>query len=71
MINNFDIKYDSNKDVLNLVKLPHNNVVDHKEGKYGIRLHKDIYNNVVCIEIPEPNILFGFNLAEIQNFIYK
>ena len=37
MINNFDIKYDSNKDVLSLVKLPHHNVVDHKEGKYGIR----------------------------------
>ena len=26
MINNFDIKYDSDKDVLSLVKLPHNNV---------------------------------------------
>lgn len=71
MINRFDIKYDNQKDSLILTKIPHENIVNNIEGKYGITMYKDIYNNIVCISIPEPDILFGVNIKELHNFINK
>ena len=71
MISQFDIRYDNNRDALMLTKVPHDSIVNSIEGKYGVTLHKDIYNHLVCIEIPEPDILFGVNIKELQNFINK
>lgn len=69
MKNNYDIFINYEDDTFEIVKTPSKNPVQIINGKYGIELHKDINGHVVKIVIPEPDILFGVSIEEIESFL--
>ena len=69
MQNNFNIFLDTEEDTLNIIKTPSKNPVTTIEGKYGIEFKLDINGNTVEIIIPEPDILFGVNIKNIESFL--
>ena len=69
MKNNFNIFLDYEDDTLNIVKTPSKNPVKTIEGKYGVELKQDISGNTVEIIIPEPEILFGVDIEDIESFL--
>lgn len=69
MQNRYTIFLDYEDDTLNIVKIPSKNAVKILEGKYGIQLKQDINGNTVEIVIPEPEILFGVDIEDIESFL--
>ena len=69
MQNRYTIFLDYEDDTLNIIKTPSKNPVTTTEGKYGIQFKKDINGNTVEIIIPEPEILMGVNIEDIESFL--
>ena len=69
MQNRYAIFLDYEDDTLNIIKTPSKNPVTTAEGKYGIQFKKDINGNTVEIIIPEPEILMGVNIEDIESFL--
>ena len=69
MKNNFNIFFDYEDDTLNIVKTPSKNPVKTIQGKYGIEFRQDINHTTVEIIIPEPDILFGVTMEDIESFL--
>ena len=69
MKNNYEIYIDYKEDILEIVKTPARQPVQHIEGKYGIIFWQDINGNTVKISIPEPDILFGVDYNNIETFL--
>ena len=69
MKTNYEIYYDYEDDVLEIVKVPSKAPVEENEGKYGIIIRKDIVGNTVSISIPECDVLFGCDIKDIENFL--
>ncbi len=69
MKNTYTIFLDYEEDTLNFIKTPSKNPVKTIAGKYGIQLHQDINGNTVEIVIPEPEIVFGVSLEDIESFL--
>ena len=65
----FNIVYDDENEILSLYRIPSKKFVNTESGKYGISYHKDIFGNVVKIDIPEPFILFGMSEEEMKSFL--
>ena len=65
----YEIFIDYEDDTLEIVKKPSRAPVQILEGKYGIELHKDVYNNTVRISMPEFEILFGCSIEDIESFV--
>lgn len=66
---NFNIFLDYEDDTLNIIKTPSKTPVKTLSGKYGIELKQDIDGKTVEIIIPEPDILFGVNIEDIESFL--
>lgn len=60
---------DYEEDTLEIVKTPSKKPVQITDGKYGVEFHKDINGHVVKIVIPEPEILFGVPIEDIETFL--
>ena len=69
MKNTYNIFIDYEEDTLNFIKTPSKNPVKTIEGKYGIEFHQDINGNTVEIVIPEPEIVFGVKIEDIESFL--
>lgn len=69
MIRRFDIVYNEQEEILSLYRIPSKSFVNIEEGKYGISFYKDINNKTVRIDIPEPLILFGTRLEDLESFL--
>ena len=69
MKNNFNIFLDYEDDTLNIIKTPSKNPVKVLAGKYGIEFKQDIDGKTVEIVIPEPEILFGVSIEDIESFL--
>lgn len=69
MKNTYNIFIDYEEDTLNFIKIPSKNPVKTIEGKYGIELHQDVNGNTVEIVIPEPEIVFGVKIEDIESFL--
>ena len=69
MKNTYTIFLDYEEDTLNFIKTPSKNPVKTITGKYGIQLHQDINGSTVEIVIPEPEIVFGVSLEDIESFL--
>ncbi len=65
----YNIFIDYEDDTLEIVKIPSKPPVQEIEGKYGIIFYQDIHDNTVRISIPEPEILFGISIEDIQSFL--
>ena len=69
MQNTYSIFIDYEEDTLNFIKTHSKNPVKTIEGKYGIEFHQDINGNTVGIVIPEPEIVFGVRIEDIESFL--
>lgn len=69
MLNSYNIYIDYEEDTFEIVKTPSKKPVQILYGKYGVEFHKDINGHVVKIVIPEPEILFGFPIEDIESFL--
>ena len=69
MKNTYSIFLDYEEDTLNFIKMPSKNPVKTVLGKYGIELRQDIDGNTVEIVIPEPDIVFGVPIEDIESFL--
>lgn len=69
MKNTYTIFLDYEEDTLNFIKTPSKNPVKTITGKYGIQFNQDINGNTVEIIIPEPEIVFGVSLEDIESFL--
>lgn len=69
MQNFYDIYINYEEDTFEIVKTPSRQPVQVEDGKYGIEFHKDINGHVVKIVIPEPEILFGVSIEELESFL--
>lgn len=69
MKNSYNIFIDYEEDTLNLIKTPSKSPVKTIEGKYGIELQQDVNGNTVGIIIPEPEIVFGVRIEDIESFL--
>lgn len=69
MKNTYNIFIDYEEDTLNFIKIPSKNPVKTIEGKYGIEFHQDVNGNTVEIVIPEPEIVFGVKIEDIESFL--
>ena len=69
MQNAYNIFIDYESDTLNIIKTPSKTPVKTIEGKYGIEFHQDIDGNTVEIVIPEPEIVFGVCIEDIESFL--
>lgn len=69
MQNKYTIFLDYEDDTLNIIKTPSKNPVKTIEGKYGIQFKKDVNGNTVEIIIPEPEILMGVDIEDIESFL--
>lgn len=69
MQNTYTIFLDYEEDTLNFIKTPSKNPVKTIEGKYGILLKQDVNGNTVEIVIPEPDIVFGVPMEDIESFL--
>lgn len=65
---NNGVFYDQFLDVFELRKCGMHNVVDKKEGNYGIEFHYDINANLVAIIIPDPSTLWGIDKDTLVQF---
>ena len=65
----YEIFINYEDDLLEIVKTPSKPPVIEIEGKYGVVFWKDINDNTVRITIPEPTILFGVRLEDIESFL--
>ena len=68
MLKNSYCCYNKNLDVFE-IRTSTNNVVSIQEYKYGIQIGFDINMNPIYISIPEPNILFGCDIAILEKII--
>lgn len=71
MMNRFEISYDEKTDTLAILKIIKNGrkIVCEEEGKYGVKIKKDIEDNPRMIVIPEASLLFGFQSVDLQKFV--
>lgn len=69
MLNDYNMYIDYEEDTLEIVKTPSKKPVQIVYGKYGVEFHKDINGHVVKIVIPEPEILFGVPIEDIETFL--
>ena len=69
MKNAYNIFLDYEEDTLNFIKTPSKTPVKTIEGKYGIEFLQDIDGNTVEIIIPEPEIVFGVTIEDIESFL--
>lgn len=69
MKNIYNIFLDYEEDTLNIIKTPSKTPVKTIEGKYGIEFHQDIDGGTVKIVIPEPEIVFGVDIEDIESFL--
>ena len=69
MKNTYTIFLDYEEDTLNLIKTPSKNPVKTIVGKYGIQFNQDVNGNTVEIVIPEPDIVSGVSLEDIESFL--
>ncbi len=66
MMQKYDIIYNQTNDIWSIYKIPSKNSVTVETAKYGIVVHRDINNEITCIDFPEPDILFG--IKDIAKF---
>ena len=69
MQNTYNIFINYEDKTLEMIKTPSRVPVNVVTGKYGIEFHQDINNHTVKIVIPEPEILFGVSIENIQSFL--
>lgn len=65
----YNIFFDYEDDILEIIKVPSKTPVKNIEGKYGIIIGQDINGNTVQISIPEPEIIFGIPIEHIESFL--
>lgn len=68
MDGNFTIKYNGERNKLIIVKPKRRKSVKYKDGKYGVQACYDIEDKLIGICIPEPEILFGIDLKDLEKF---
>ena len=66
---NYSIFMDYEEDVLEIIKVPSKPPVKEVIGKYGITFGQDINCKTVKISIPEPEIIFGVSIEDIESFL--
>lgn len=68
MSKSYVLKYDTYNNTLIISKDSKRKDKKVKDGKYGIQGYYDIKNNITCLRIPEPDLLFGINKKDLENF---
>lgn len=70
-MNECNFFYDEHLDICEISKYGafKRDVVDEKQGKFGIISHYDVNMNLIAITIPEPSILFGAEKKDLKNFV--
>ena len=68
MFNEFVVAYYENTDKLEIIKTNGNKIVKEKEGKYGVTLLTDIFDNPRVISIPEASLLLGIKPQNLMKF---
>lgn len=67
-MNEYDILYHDGLNILNLYRKTKDKVVNKTKGKYGVIHHRNIHNNVIKIEIPEPDFLLSLSIQDLKRF---
>jgi len=67
-MNDYDILYHDGLNILNLYKKTKDKVVTKTKGNYGVVHHRNIRNNVIKIEIPEPDFLLSLSIDDLKRF---
>lgn len=62
------LKYSKDRRKLVILKLNARNTISYKDGKYGVQGCYDIEDNLIGLCIPEPEILFGIDEKDLENF---
>lgn len=64
----YNISYINKKNILNLYKITTDKIVTTTKGNYGVLHHRNIYNDVIKIEIPEPDFLLSLSIDDLRRF---
>lgn len=64
----FVIKYDTYNNKLILFKDSKRKGKQIKDGKYGVQFCYNIKEEIIGLCIPEPEILFGIDRKDLENF---
>ena len=70
-MNECNFFYDEYLDIFEIRKCGtfKHNIVDEKEGEFGIITHYDVDTNLIAITIPEPSVLFGVEKKDLKGFV--
>lgn len=66
MMNLYQLLYSEPDDILTLYKMmTKSKIVDKHEGRYGVVNHRDVRNNIMKIEIPNPSFVLSLSVDDL------